>query len=238
MKDTLLFIVKNSKKIFSKLDQYLTNNSTNMLGEKVNNTIKKNVLYSMGAGAIPIPLLDLAAVTAVQMDMIKQLCDLYYKDYNEVTGKALIAALTGSMTARYGASIVKTIPGIGSLLGGVSMVVLSGASTYAVGQVCANFLAGNVNLENIDVDKAKKMFEEKIEEGKQKAKEWNEERKEENSATVVDVEVEEEVVMEPPTRKEDEDVYALLLKLGELRDKNIISEEEFEEKKKELLSKF
>ena len=191
----------------------------------------------MGAGAIPIPLLDLAAVTAVQMDMIKQLCDLYYKDYNEVTGKALIAALTGSMTARYGASLVKTIPGIGSLLGGVSMVVLSGASTYAVGQVCANFLAGNVNLENIDVDKAKKMFEEKIEEGKQKAKEWNEERMQESSANSDEVEVE-EVVMEPPTRKEDEDVYALLLKLGELRDKNIITKEEFEEKKKELLSKF
>ena len=237
MKDTLQFIFKNSKKIFRKLDEYLTNNSTNMLGEKVNNTIKKNVLYSMGAGAIPIPLLDLAAVTAVQMDMIKQLCDLYYKDYNEVTGKALIAALSGSMTARYGASLVKTIPGIGSLLGGVSMVVLSGASTYAVGQVCANFLAGNVNLENIDVDKAKKMFEEKIEEGKQKAKEWNEERMQESSANSDEVEVEEEV-MEPPTRKEDEDVYALLLKLGELRDKNIISKEEFEEKKKELLSKF
>ena len=81
------------------------------------------------------------------------------------------------------------------------------------------------------------MFEEKIEEGKQKAKEWNEERMLESSANSDEVEVE-EVVMEPPTRKEDEDVYALLLKLGELRDKNIISKEEFEEKKKELLSKF
>lgn len=208
----------------------------NNISEKANRIIQTHVLYSMGAGAIPIPLLDLTAVTAVQMDLIRQLCDLYDKDYSDVTGKALVASLTGSAFARYGASIIKAIPGIGSLLGGISMVALSGASTYAVGQVTASFLGGNVQLDNIDMDRAKKMFDEKFQEGKKVAHDLKEKAKE--KATEIEEEIEEVIEKSAVVKKEDDDVYALLLKLGELRDKDIISEEEFQKKKKELLDKF
>lgn len=208
----------------------------NNISEKANRIIQTHVLYSMGAGAIPIPLLDLTAVTAVQMDLIRQLCDLYDKDYSDVTGKALVASLTGSAFARYGASIIKAIPGIGSLLGGISMVALSGASTYAVGQVTASFLGGNVQLDNIDMDRAKKMFDEKFQEGKKVAQDLKEKAKE--KATEIEEEIEEVIEKSAVVKKEDDDVYALLLKLGELRDKDIISEEEFQKKKKELLDKF
>lgn len=205
----------------------------NKISEKANRIIQTHVLYSMGAGAIPIPLLDLTAVTAVQMDMIRQLCDLHDKDYSDVTGKALVASLTGSAFARYGASLIKTIPGLGSLLGGISMVALSGASTYAVGQVCTSFLSGNVQLDNIDIDRAKEMFDEKFQEGKKVAQELKDKAQEK-----VEEEIEEVIEKTVVEKKEDDDVYALLLKLGELRDKNIISEEEFLKKKSELLDKF
>jgi len=206
------------------------------ISEKANRIIQTHVLYSMGAGAIPIPLLDLTAVTAVQMDMIRQLCDLHDKDYSEVTGKALVASLTGSAFARYGASLIKTIPGLGSLLGGISMVALSGASTYAVGQVCTSFLSGNVQLDNIDIDKAKEMFDEKFQEGKKVAQDLKDKAKE--KVEDIEEEIEEAIEKSAVVKKEDDDVYALLLKLGELRDKNIISEEEFQKKKSELLDKF
>ena len=39
--------------------------------------IRKHVLWSMGAGLMPVPLFDIAAVTAVQMDMLKQLAGTY-----------------------------------------------------------------------------------------------------------------------------------------------------------------
>ncbi|MEM8908145.1 MAG: DUF697 domain-containing protein, partial [Bacteroidota bacterium] len=142
--------------------------------EKAESTIQRHVIYSMGAGAIPIPLLDLGAVTAVQLDMIKQICRIYDVDFNEVTGKSFIASLTGSLFARYGASLVKAVPGIGSLLGGISMVVMSGASTYAVGQVCANFLDGNISLDKIDVDMAKQMFDKEFKKGKEVARDLKE----------------------------------------------------------------
>ncbi|MCB0572184.1 MAG: DUF697 domain-containing protein, partial [Phaeodactylibacter sp.] len=39
--------------------------------------VKNHVLISMGAGLVPIPILDIAAVTAVQLDMVKNLAQLY-----------------------------------------------------------------------------------------------------------------------------------------------------------------
>ena len=40
-------------------------------------TIDSHVLWAMGAGAIPIPFLDTAAVTAIQLNMFKELCMIY-----------------------------------------------------------------------------------------------------------------------------------------------------------------
>ena len=97
--------------------------------------VKTHVLISMGAGLVPIPILDIAAVTAVQMDMVKQLTMLYNVDHPNNFDKSLITALTGSIFARVGASFIKAIPVVGSVIGGLSMAIMSGASTYAVGQV-------------------------------------------------------------------------------------------------------
>jgi uncharacterized protein (DUF697 family) len=43
--------------------------------EKADEIIKNHVWFSTIPGWLPIPLIDLAAVTAVQIDMIKQLCE-------------------------------------------------------------------------------------------------------------------------------------------------------------------
>ena len=37
--------------------------------------VRSHVIWSMGAGLIPVPLFDLAAVTAIQIDLLKQLAD-------------------------------------------------------------------------------------------------------------------------------------------------------------------
>lgn len=148
--------------------------------------IRKHTMYSMGGALIPIPLIDLAAVTAIQLDMVKQLANLYGSDYSEDSGKALVGALTGNLFARMGASLLKSIPGIGSLLGGVSLVVLSGGATYALGNVFLRHVRGGGTLFDMDPEDYKQFFRERYEEGKQKAEEW----KEEAQATAKDIEVE------------------------------------------------
>lgn len=172
--------------------------------------IKEHVVWSVGAGLVPVPIVDFVAVTAVQIDLIRQLCTLYGVGYDEGTGKVWVGALTGGALARIGASAIKAIPGVGTLLGGLSMSVASGASTYAVGQVVKKHLAAGGTMSNLNVDDAKKDYEGELEKGKKVAKEASE-------------------------KKGAGDVYEKLSKLGELKDKGVITQAEFDEKKKKLL---
>ena len=84
-------------------------------GDEAENIITTHVVWSLGARLMPVPLFDIAAVTAVQMDMLKQLAELYEADFSKATGKTFVSALTGSTFARIGASLVKAVPGVGTI---------------------------------------------------------------------------------------------------------------------------
>ena len=45
--------------------------------------IRQHAVFGMAAGAIPIPVVDVAAVTAIQIDMIRQLANFFEVDFNE-----------------------------------------------------------------------------------------------------------------------------------------------------------
>ena len=183
----------------------------------------------MGLGIVPLPLLDIVGVAAIQFDMVCQIGNAYDKKISDIVGKSLVASLTSSSLARIGASLIKLIPGVGSLIGGVSMSIMSGASTYALGQVCKKFLSEGIDLEEIDEDLAKEIYEEELEKGKQVASDLKQKSKKQKDTTPF---------ADSAPEKEDEDIYAQLLKLGELKEKGVITEEEFQTMKKSLVDKF
>ncbi len=175
-------------------------------------------MVSMGAGLVPIPILDIAAVTAVQLDLVKQLSQVYgVQHQGGMIDKGLITALTGSIFARIGASFIKVIPVVGSMLGGVSMAIMSGASTYAVGQVFKRHFEAGGDFSNFNPASARSLFDEEYERGKHMAEEWKKEKKTSPSAS--------------------EDVLGKLKQLGELKASGVISEEEFKKMKADLLAK-
>ncbi len=139
--------------------------------EKADDIIRNHIMYAVGGGVIPIPLVDIAAVSAIQLDMLKQLAKVYEIEFSDESGKAYVSAIAGSSLARIGASLVKTIPGIGSLVGGISMPILSGASTYALGEVFKTHFESGGKLADISMDKAKDIFKREFEIGKNIAKE-------------------------------------------------------------------
>lgn len=193
------------------------------LDKAADSIILNHVFFSLGAGFVPIPLLDIAAVTVVQLDMLRQLAKMYDVRFHEESGKSLISAIAGGVVARLGASMVKAIPVVGSLLGGVSMSVLSGASTYAIGQVFKRHFSSGGDLTNVDIKKAKKVFEEAFEKGKDIASKMEKKKKEEPK----------EKKEEAPA--EEKSIVDRLQGLAKLRDQGVITEEEFAEQKKRLL---
>ncbi|MBE9076100.1 DUF697 domain-containing protein [Romeria aff. gracilis LEGE 07310] len=176
--------------------------------------IQSHVLWSVGGGLIPIPLVDFAAVTAIQLEMLQQLAHLYGVEYSRSTGKAFVSALTGTTLARLGASFIKTIPGVGTLLGGASMALTSGASTYAVGQVAISHFSNSGTLNNFVEEQLRTAYDSAFERGKTYVSDLENEKGDDAAK-----------------------VYQALEQLGKLKDQGILTEEEFQAKKKELLSR-
>ena len=187
--------------------------------------IKNHIVWSMGAGLIPVPIVDFFAVSGIQLDMIRQLCKLYDQDFKESEGKAIITSLTGSGIARMGAkAMVKFIPGIGSVIGGVTMAVLSGASSYALGEVFKKHFETGGTFLDFDPKRLKKLYDEKFEKGKKVA----EQIKRENDRK-------REAAEQATGSKMSGRMVDKLKELAELRREGLITEEEYSAMKKKLI---
>ena len=148
-------------------------------GSLADGIIRNHTIWSMGAGLIPVLIADIFAVSALQLDMIRQLCKVYEVDYEETRGKAIVTSLTSSTLARLGArSIIKLIPGIGSMIGGVTVSLFAGASTYALGEVFKTHFESGGTILDFDPDRLKNMYKDQFEKGKEHAKNWSKEQAE------------------------------------------------------------
>ena len=99
--------------------------------------VKRLSLWSGAAGLIPLPLIDLAAVGGVQVEMLRRISKIYGVPFSKNSGKAVIAGVVGSMIpASSGvgaASLIKGMPVLGTAVAMVTMPTLSVGATYAIG---------------------------------------------------------------------------------------------------------
>jgi uncharacterized protein (DUF697 family) len=123
--------------------------------------------WAAGMGLIPVPVLDVAAVTGVQLKMLRRLAKVYGVDYEESSGKSLVAALLASIIpARIGygsiGSLVKAIPAVGTIAGMITVPAFNYASTYALGKVFRQHFATGGTLLDFDPDKMRGHFAEEF----------------------------------------------------------------------------
>ncbi|HFA49059.1 MAG TPA: DUF697 domain-containing protein [Bacteroidetes bacterium] len=206
--------------------------------------IRNHILFSMGAGVIPVPIVDIFAVSAAQLDMIRQLCKVYDVDFAETQGKAIVSSLTTATLARIGAgSLAKMIPVIGSIIGGVTNAAMAGASTYALGQVFKIHFETGGTILDFDVSRLKKLYKEQFEKGKKVAEEMRQQQKakrdaaekaaeEAKAAETIDEVMEETVDL---NKTDTDETIARLKQLGELKEAGVITDFEFERMKKRVL---
>ncbi|PCI30772.1 MAG: GTPase [SAR324 cluster bacterium] len=135
----------------------------------VDKLIRNTVYGSMGVGLIPLPLVDLAALTAVQLIMLKKLATKYDIEFSKDIGKSVIGSLLASVipTSMAGglSSLIKAIPVIGQSIGVLTMPIIAGASTYALGQVFVQHFASGGTFLDLDPEKVQQYYKKKFEEG-------------------------------------------------------------------------
>ncbi len=101
-------------------------------------TILRHALLAGAAGAVPLPVVDVPLVIAVQSNLARELAQLHHQSFDTQTLKELAGAVGAGLLMQLGRrQLLKFIPAYGSAVS----AVLTAASTYALGQVLATYFS-------------------------------------------------------------------------------------------------
>jgi len=99
--------------------------------------VERFSLWSGAAGLLPVPIVDLAAIGAVQLQMLRRISQIYDIPFSKNRGKAILASFAGTMipasTGLGVASLVKSVPLAGTAIGALTTPALSVGATYVIG---------------------------------------------------------------------------------------------------------
>lgn len=114
--------------------------------------VKKHVPWAVGAGALPFPGADFAALVAVQLAMLSKLAAHYEVPFRKSATQSVVVSLLGDVlgsTLSGGlVSLAKMVPVVGTVVGVVALPAIAGAVTYALGRVfISHFEAGGTLLD-------------------------------------------------------------------------------------------
>ena len=116
--------------------------------------ISHHMLGAAGVAVVPVPVLDALGVAALQLHLLRRLCDIYGVAYSEKRGRSVLLCCAQGLGLTWlgmavGTSVMKVLPGLGLWAGIGSFGVLMGGSTYALGTVIERHFARGGTLDDI-----------------------------------------------------------------------------------------
>lgn len=134
--------------------------------------VEKHAWYAGGVGLVPIPYVDLAAISAVNVKMLRDLSAHYGVNFSDDLGKAIISSLLGGIVAGPVArgtllrSALMAIPVIGASVSALSGSIFGAAATYAIGKVFMRHFASGGTLLDFQPEKVKQYVSDQYQKGK------------------------------------------------------------------------
>ena len=126
-------------------------------------TVREYMGWSTGAGLIPVPFLDLAAISLVELKMVHSLAYLYGVPFSRGAAKSIIGALIGGggtyVRAAPAASVVKMVPFVGTIAGLLTEPAIAAAATYALGKVFIQHFESGGTLLDFNVRTQRHQYE-------------------------------------------------------------------------------
>jgi uncharacterized protein (DUF697 family) len=151
------------------LETNLTAVATALRKTEAQNIVKNNIISSMASGLVPIPLFDIISLTNIQFHMVQALAEHYEVPVDNISRSLITSLISGTLPVvsvlGFG-SLLKSVPGIGSLAGSGSVSVISGAISYAVGQVFIRHFEQGGTLNDFSPSSARSYFGEQFKAGK------------------------------------------------------------------------
>jgi methyl-accepting chemotaxis protein len=129
---------------------------------ELNKIVRKHVWLAMAVGLIPIPLFNFVSVTAVQISMLSDIASKFGVTSSSEKVKTLLTSLVGGAiplaTSGHVARIIRAIPIVNHAVGFITMPMVSGASTYAVGKIFILHFSKGGTFSTFNPEDAKKDY--------------------------------------------------------------------------------
>ncbi len=143
--------------------------STLSLGSS-DQVLKKYMILSMAVGLVPLPLVDVAALTGIQLQMLSKLAKSFDVEFSKELSKTVLGSLlasSGSVLATTTTSrfLLRFAPGGGAVVAGVNTAVFAGASTFAVGKVFVQHFESGGTFLTFDPEKVREYFASQYKQG-------------------------------------------------------------------------
>ena len=162
-----------TKKKTETLDSVNTDNlpaKVDNKSEQADAIVKRYALFGTATGLIPTFGLDVAALTAIQVKMIKDLADVYEYDINDqmirTTITTGVTALGSRILTGLATSLTKSFSPLKFLVGGATQAALSGFMTAEIGKIYQARLSSGQNPSEITVGEIINHIIAQVQEGK------------------------------------------------------------------------
>ncbi|MBF0411355.1 MAG: YcjF family protein [Desulfamplus sp.] len=137
--------------------------------EQSRKIVKDYMWWAMGAGLLPIPIVDIATVTGVQLKMLSKLAKNYDIPFAKERGKSIITSLVSTLSAStiskgMISSAIKVVPIVGPLTVPFIMPVVAAAVTYSIGIVFIQHFESGGTFLDFNPEKTSDFFKSQFEE--------------------------------------------------------------------------
>ena len=122
--------------------------------QKADISINSSTALATSLAVIPIPVIDIVAISGVQVSLVVGLGVIYGKTINRHTAKGLLGVYVAGKVGEALASFVKLIPGIGTVAGGMAQMLIAGTITYSLGLAVKDVFEKDQELNKENLKKA------------------------------------------------------------------------------------
>ena len=141
---------------------------------EANNAVRNYSLGSAIVGTIPVPMLDVAALIALNLKMLHKLSTIYDVEFSEELGKSAIISFLGacgsvSISGRLIWGLSTILPIAGSIIRVITLPLFAASVTYAIGQLFIQHFESGGTFLTFDPEKVHSHFHARFEEGKKAA---------------------------------------------------------------------
>lgn len=101
--------------------------------------VARHRLLALAGGVVPVPLVDMAVISGLQLRMVAQLAKHYGVPFDKVRARSLIATLAGGaipqgVAAGVAGTTAKALPGVGTVVGIGSAMATAALATDVIGK--------------------------------------------------------------------------------------------------------